>query len=67
MGQDTSGKYFLFYDNASGLPNQGASLNNKLYYNSQTGKISGQSQTSYAQNPKRHEYIITQIRKSKVL
>ncbi|WP_156907128.1 hypothetical protein [Epilithonimonas caeni] len=66
MGQDSLGKYFSFYDNASGYPIQGASTFNKLYYNSISGKISGQSVTDYAQTPPHHEYIITQIRKSKI-
>jgi hypothetical protein len=69
VGMDTNnqGNYFQFYDNASGYPSQGANSLNLLYYNHSTGTISGQSQTSYAQSPGLHKYIITQIRKSKLL
>ncbi len=63
-GSDTKGKYFLFYDNASADPKQGASLNNKLYYDSSSGMIQGSSQTSYAQGL---TYTVTMIRKSKKL
>lgn len=65
MGHDSNGNYFIFYDNASGDPAQGANPNNKLYYNPTTGIISGQSQTSYALDPTMHPYIVTMIRKSK--
>lgn len=66
MGTDTNGKkYFSFYDNASGIPDKGAHQNNRLYYNSSTGLISGTSQaTPYATGL---IYTITMIRKSKTL
>lgn len=67
MGQDSNGKYFQFYDNASGDPTQGANISNKLYYNSTTGIISGSSMTSYAINNGLNPYKITMIRKSKSL
>lgn len=59
-------KYFLFYDNAANYtkPLPGISSENKLYYNEQQGIITGKSQTSYASRPGRHDYIVTQIRKS---
>ena len=66
MGTDSNGKYFQFYDNASGEVSQGASSLNKLYYNSTTGIISGSSQTEYAIRQPR-QYTITMIRKSKPL
>jgi hypothetical protein len=66
MGTDSNGKYFQFYDNASGNASQGASSLNKLYYNSATGIISGNSQTDYA-NGQPLPYTITMIRKSKPL
>ena len=65
MGSDTNGKYFTFYDNASGIASQGANPNNKLYYNLSSGKITGSSQTDYAQNTGYYNYILTMIRKSK--
>lgn len=63
MGSDNSGKYFTFYDNASGSASLGANPNNKLYYNQATGVISGTSATPYANGL---IYILTQIRKSKL-
>ena len=63
MGSDNSGKYFTFYDNASGSASLGANPNNKLYYNQATGIISGTSETPYANGL---IYILTQIRKSKL-
>lgn len=65
MGSNINGNYFQFYDNASGYSSQGANSLNLLYYNNTTGIISGRSQTSYAQTPGLHNYIITHIRKSK--
>ena len=44
MDTDSNGKYFRFYDNASGLSSQGANSENKFYYNSSTGTIIGQSE-----------------------
>lgn len=64
-GSDANGIYFTFYDNASGDPTQGASINNKLYYNSLTGLITGKSQTDYAKASNRYDYIVTMVRKSK--
>ncbi|MFA5557227.1 MAG: hypothetical protein WCY06_06975 [Flavobacteriaceae bacterium] len=66
MGSDTNGNYFQFYDNADSEIAKGTSDLNKLYYNSNTGIISGVSQTDYAQNGGL-TYIITMIRKSKPL
>lgn len=65
MGTDSNGKYFQFYDNATGNLNNGTSSLNKLYYNSTTGIISGTSQASpYSTGL---TYILTMIRKSKTL
>lgn len=64
MGQDSNGKYFRFYDNATGNQLSGTHEDNKLYYNSATGKISGYSKATYAQGL---PYTITMIRKSKSL
>jgi hypothetical protein len=65
MGSNNNGNYFQFYDNASGSTSQGTSPLNLLYYNSSTGKISGKSKCSEYFNSVAHDYIITQIRKSK--
>jgi hypothetical protein len=66
MGVDplNSRKYFLFVDNSTSQPNKGASDLNRLYYDPLTGKISGQSQTLYANYSNTYPYIITQILKS---
>ena len=64
MGSDTNGNYFSFYDNASSNVNQGTNSLNKLYHSPSNGLISGTSQTSYASGL---NYIITMIRKSKLL
>lgn len=65
MGQDSTGKYFQFYDNADGEVIKGTSPLNKLYYNSTTGLIKGTSQADpYAVGL---TYTITMIRKSKQL
>lgn len=67
MGSDSEGKYFKFFDNASGSVFQGANSENKLYYNSETGAISGNSQTDYAINGAYNPYTLAQVRKSKSL
>jgi hypothetical protein len=65
MGTDSNGKYFQFYDNATGVITNGTSSLNKLYYNSATGLISGTSQAvPYSTGL---TYTITMIRKSKPL
>lgn len=66
MGSDANGNYFVFFDNASAHPLMGASKNNKLYYDSNSGLITGESQTGYDDSPN-HPYIVTHIRKSKQL
>lgn len=67
MGQDTGGRYFQFYDNASSNPAQGASPLNKLYVTYPSKKITGKTQCSdYRDRITEHNYIITQIRKTKL-
>ena len=65
MGSNSNGNYFQFYDNAAGNTSEGTSPLNLLYYDSSTGKITGKSQCSGYFNSVAHDYIITQIRKSK--
>ena len=71
MGIDSNGKYFQFFDNASGkqpFQNYGANPNNKLYYDDSSGIISGVSNTPYFDSVNvEYNYILTQIRKSKSL
>ncbi|MDP1810874.1 MAG: hypothetical protein Q8K66_05660 [Sediminibacterium sp.] len=63
-GQDAGGIFFRFFDNATNNQTKGASPNNKLYYNSSTGMISGHSDAN-GQPPAYHDYMVTQIRKNK--
>ncbi len=63
-GTDGNGNYFQFYDNASRNLSGAANPYNRLYYQPSTGII-GKSQTGYATQQGRHDYIVTQIRKSK--
>ena len=70
MGSDSNGKYFTFYDNASGkLPysSYGANPEKKLYYNPTANVIEGGSNTSYFTDYTEGYYRVTQIRKSKSL
>ena len=46
MGNDSNGKYFQLYDNATGVLNKGANSLNNLYYNPNTGLIRGTSQAT---------------------
>lgn len=65
MGSDAIGKYFQFVDNATDNRSTGASYLNRLYYNSNTGKITGKTAVEdYRNQPGMHDYIVTQVRKS---
>ena len=62
-GIDANGKYFTFFDNATNLESKGCNIYNKLYYNENTGIISGYSAAN-GTPPTYHDYIVTQIRKN---
>lgn len=65
MGKDANGKYFQFVDSATDNRSTGASYNNRLYYDSSIGKITGKTSIiQYRNQPGMHDYIITQVRKS---
>ena len=64
MGTDAKGKYFQFMDSSTNWPSLGASESNRLYFNSVTGKISGKTMSQYGARSNRHDFIVTQIRKS---
>jgi hypothetical protein len=64
MVTDSKGKYFQFMDSATTSRIDGASYNNRLYYNPATGKISGKTMNGYGRNSGFYDYIITQVRKS---
>lgn len=67
MGIDSNGKFFRFYDNASGIDplNQGANPENKLYYKYPEKIFTGKTFCIDYRNGTQHDYIITMIRKSK--
>jgi hypothetical protein len=67
MGEDPTGKYFLFYDNATGDCDEGTSLNNKLYCNIATCTIEGKGdlRIDYIRNTAKKQYIVSQIRETK--
>src|SRR5699024_2204503 len=50
MGEDENGKYFSFFDNASGNSDYGVNSENKFYYNSDLGILKGTSETKYCNN-----------------
>ncbi|MDQ8003305.1 MAG: hypothetical protein REI64_00820 [Pedobacter sp.] len=64
MGTDNKGKYFQFYDSSTNYAWLGASKENKLYFDSTTGKISGKTKSQYANLTGHHDFVVTQIRKS---
>ena len=66
QGNDENGNYFSFYDNATSDKGDGTSENNKLYYDSESGKITGKSQNEYARDCPR-DYTLTHIRESRAL
>ena len=67
MGEDTTGNFFSFYDNATGNANAGTSTYNKLYCKPSEYKIEGKGDPGieylYASSKKR--YLISQIRETK--
>lgn len=67
MGEDLTGKYFLFYDNAVPENDIGTSDENKLYCNLNEFKIkgSGDIRNDYIQGSIKGEYTVTQIRETK--
>lgn len=66
MGNDGIGNYFKFYDCSAFKILLGTSNLNKLYIRT-NGQINGLSTSPYASSAGFHNYIITQIRRSKPL
>jgi RHS repeat-associated protein len=66
QGSEDGRNYFLFYDNSTRYQVNGTSENNKLYYDSKDGKITGTSETFYSINSQR-DYTITHVRESRAL
>lgn len=65
MGTDSKGRFFRFYDNASGDPSQGASVENKLYIKYPQRIFTGVTQCTGYRGETEYDYIMTMIRKSK--
>jgi hypothetical protein len=65
MGTDLKGKYFSFYDNATGDKNGGTSVENKLYIYCDDFMLKGTANNEYARGTQYKSYIVTQIRESK--
>ncbi|PKQ61101.1 hypothetical protein BZG02_16785 [Labilibaculum filiforme] len=67
MGEDSKGKYFLFYDNATGDVVVGASAENKLYCKCDEHKFEGEGDLNnrYIQGTAKKTYTISHIRKTK--
>lgn len=66
MGNDKKGNYFTVYDNASGAKQEGASPENKLYYDEEKNTISGRTNTGYSQGGEK-DYTVSQVRETKEL
>jgi RHS repeat-associated protein len=66
MGTDKKGNYFSFYDNATSDNGDGTSNQNKLYYDSKTGKITGTGDNDYSRNAER-DYTITRVVETKAI
>lgn len=64
MGSDAGGNFFHFMDSSTNIRANGASYLNKLYYNENTGKITGNTQSGYGNLPGALPYTVTQVRKS---
>ncbi|MDR3025941.1 hypothetical protein [Chryseobacterium sp.] len=65
MGTDSKGRYFRFYDNASGDVNQGTHPENKLYIKYPERIFTGKTQCLGYRADTEYDYIMTMIRKSK--
>lgn len=63
MGEDSKGKFFYFYDNASGDSDIGASLENKLYCKCKENKIEGEGdiRNGYIQNTPNKKYTLARV------
>jgi len=67
IGEDSTGKYFLFYDNAVVDSDIGTSIFNKLYCKPSVWMIEGvgDPRNGYIQDTGKKKYIVTQIRETK--
>ena len=65
MGSDADGKYFLFYDNATGKAEDGTSAENKLYCDCKNFILKGTGANDYVRRSDYQSYRVTQIRETK--
>lgn len=65
MASDANGKYFHFYDNATGDKEEGTSAENRLYVNCDNYMIKGTGKNQYVQTSQYKSYIVTQVRETK--
>lgn len=65
MGTDAKGKYFHFYDNATGDRDGGTSANNRLYPDCAAFRLEGTADNDYARSTAYKTYLVSQVRESK--
>lgn len=65
MGTDVKGKYFHFFDNATGDQKQGTSDQNRLYPDCLMFKLAGTADNTFAQESAYKGYTVSQIRETK--
>lgn len=58
------GHYYNFYDNAAGTAQDGTSSTNRLYYNSNTGTLTGNTAASLDDDSENGNYQVTTIRRT---
>ncbi len=63
MDSDDKGNYFNFYDNATSNQEKGTSAANKLYYDAESGKITGTADNAYSRNSQR-DYTVTRVKET---
>jgi hypothetical protein len=64
-GVDEGGRpYFKFFDNATNFVSKGANNNNRLYYDTVSSELKGQTHVTYSNGTKLPEYRVTQVRRS---
>jgi RHS repeat-associated protein len=64
MDKNDKGNYFNFYDNATSNQKNGTSAENKLYYDADTGKLTGTADNNYSRGAQR-DYTVTRVKETK--
>jgi hypothetical protein len=65
MDSDDKGNYFNFYDNATPNQKDGTSPANKLYYDAESGKITGTADNRYFREHTKRDYTVTRVKETK--